>query len=47
MKVLMLGNSTKDEVENRVKIVASAGNLSRANGTVTEVYYSRNDYEKI
>lgn len=46
MKVLMLGNSTKDEVENRVKIVASAGNLSRANGTVTEVYNSRNDYEK-
>ena len=46
MKVLMLGNSTKDEVENRVKIVASAGNLSRANETVTEVYNSRNDYEK-
>jgi len=45
MKVVMLGNDTKDEIEKRLQIVASAGNLSRANGTVTEVLQNNNDYE--
>lgn len=45
MKVVMLGNNTKKEVEKRVQIVASAGNLSRANGTVTQVLASHKDYE--
>lgn len=45
MKVVMLGNNTKEEIEKRLQIVASAGNLSRADGTVTEVLESHNDYE--
>lgn len=45
MKVVMLGNDTKEEIEKRVQIVASAGNLSRANGTVTQVLEKNNDYE--
>ncbi len=46
MKLVMLGNDTKEEIEKRLQIVASAGNLSRADGTVTEVFESNNDYEK-
>ncbi len=46
MKVLMLGNDTKEEIEKRLQIVASAGNLSRADGTVTQVFESNNDYAK-
>lgn len=46
MKVVMLGNDTKDEIEKRLQIVASAGNLSRADGTVTQVFESNNDYDK-
>lgn len=46
MKVVMLGNNTKKEIEKRLQIVASAGNLSRADGTVTQVFESHNDYEK-
>ena len=45
MKVVMLGNNTKEEIEKRLQIVASAGNLSRADGTVTQVLESHNDYE--
>ena len=45
MKVVMLGNDTKEEIEKRLQVVASAGNLSRANGTVTQVFESRNDYD--
>lgn len=45
MKVVMLGNNTKKEIEKRLQIVASAGNLSRADGTVTQVIESHNDYE--
>ena len=45
MKVVMLGSNTKEEIEQRLQVVASAGNLSRAEGTVTQVYESRNDYE--
>ena len=46
MKLVMLGNDTKEEIEKRLQIVASAGNLSRADGTVTQVFESNNDYEK-
>ena len=46
MKVVMLGNGSKKEVEKRLQIVASAGNLSRADGTVTQVFESNNDYDK-
>ena len=46
MKVVMLGNDTREEIEKRLQIVASAGNLSRADGTVTEVFESNNDYDK-
>ena len=46
MKLVMLGNDTKEEIEKRLQIVASAGNLSRADGTVTKVFESNNDYEK-
>ena len=45
MKLVMLGNDTKEGIEKRLQIVASAGYLSRAEGTVTEVYESREDYE--
>jgi len=45
MKVVMLGNNTKKEIEKRIQIVASAGNLSRADGTVTEVISKHKDYE--
>ena len=45
MKVLMLGNNTKKEIEKRIQIVSAAGTLSRADGTVSQVLKSRNDYE--
>ena len=45
MKVVMLGNNTKKEIEKRIQIVASAGNLSRADGTVTQVINTHKDYE--
>ena len=45
MKLVMLGNDTKEEIEKRLQVVAAAGNLSRADGTVTQVFESRNDYE--
>lgn len=45
MKVVMLGNNTKEEIEKRLQIVASAGNLSRADGTVTQVIENHLDYE--
>lgn len=45
MKVVLLGNGSQKEVEKRIQIVASAGNLSRANGTVTDVIRKHNNYE--
>lgn len=45
MKVVMLGNDTEEEVKKRIQIVASSGNLSRANGTVTEVIEKNSDYD--
>ncbi len=46
MKVKLLSICTKKSVEGRIKIVATAGKLSRFPGTVTEVYKSSTDYEK-
>lgn len=45
MKVVMLGGNTKEEIKRRLQVVASAGALSRSEGTVTEVYDNHNDYE--
>lgn len=45
MKIVMLGGNTKEEIERRLQIVASAGNLSRADGTVTQVFESSDAYE--
>lgn len=45
MKVDFLGGNTKEEIEKRLKIVSAAGSLSRFNGTVTEVFETRNSYE--
>ena len=44
-KIIMLGNDTKDEIDKRLQVVAAAGNLSRADGTVTQVFESRKDYD--
>ncbi len=46
MKITMLGNCSMEEREKVIQVVATAGKLSRADGTVTEVFDSRNDYEK-
>ena len=45
MKLLLLGSNTKKEIEKRLQIVASAGNLSRAEGTVSKVLYTHKDYQ--
>ena len=44
MKIVMLGGTTKEEIEKRLQMVSAAGVLSRADGTVTQVYESRDDY---
>lgn len=46
MRVKLLFACNKKSVEERTKIVATAGKLSRFPGTVTEVYRSSTDYEK-
>lgn len=46
MNIIMLGGNTKEEIERRLRIVASAGALSRSEGTVTDVYESKNDYKE-
>lgn len=46
MNIIMLGGNTKEEIERRLRIVASAGALSRSEGTVTDVYESKKDYQK-
>ena len=46
MKITILGNCSMEEREKIIQIVATAGKLSRADGTVTQVFESRNDYEK-
>lgn len=46
MKVILLGNNSKEEIEKRLQIVTSAGLLSRSEGTVTQVFENNQDYEK-
>lgn len=46
MKVKLLSVTNKDRVEERIKVVATAGKLSRFPGTVTEVYKTCEDPAK-
>ena len=46
MKIRLLSGTNKDQIINRVKIVAAAGKLSRFPGKVTAVYRSCTDFEK-
>lgn len=46
MKIDLLGGCSKEELEYRIKKVASAGKLSRYPGNVFEVLDSCDDYEK-
>ncbi len=46
MKIELLGGTTKEELENRIRNIAAAGKLSRFPGNVFEVLESCNDYEK-
>lgn len=46
MKVELLGGTSKEELEARIKNVAAAGKLSRFPGNVFEVLESCSDYEK-
>lgn len=46
MEVKLLSVTNKDRVEERIKVVATAGKLSRFPGTVTEVYDSCEDVAK-
>ena len=46
MKITLLGSNDKNKVEERIKEVAAAGKLSRANGTTLEVYDSCDDYKQ-
>ena len=46
MKVKLLSVTNKDRVEERIKVVATAGKLSRFPGTVTEVYKTCEDVAK-
>lgn len=45
MKIKLLGNDTKEEINKRLQIVTSAGLLSRADGTVSDVLEKNKDYE--
>ena len=45
MKIEYLGQVDEEERKRVLRLVASAGALSRFSGTVTEVYESRNSYE--
>ena len=46
MKVELLGINDKKKLEERIKVVAAAGRLSRYNGTAFEILEKFNDYEK-
>ncbi len=46
MRIKLLAVYRKQNVEERIKMVATAGKLSRFPGTVMEVYKSCDDYEK-
>ena len=45
MKIELLGGCTKEELESRIRRVASAGKLSRFKGNVFEVLESCDDYD--
>ena len=45
MKIELLGGCTKEELESRIKRVASAGKLSRFKGNVFDVLNSCDNYE--
>lgn len=44
MKVELISRNTKEEIEKNLRIVASAGKLSRFEGTVTQVFEKSNNY---
>ena len=46
MKVTYLGNPNKEDLENAMRVVSSAGLLSRSEGVVSDVVNSRNDFNK-
>lgn len=46
MKVKLLTGTTKKEIEKRIRIIATACKLSRANGTIDKIYKDSKDYEK-
>lgn len=46
MKITMLGGGSQEEINRRLRVVASAGALSRSSGTVTQVYESKDDFQK-
>ena len=46
MKIELLGVNDKKKLEERIKVVAAAGRLSRYNGTAFEILEKFNDYEK-
>lgn len=46
MKIKLLGISSKKHIEKQVNICASAGKLSRMNGTVFDAVKSMEDYDK-
>ena len=46
MKVQYLGSCAQKDIEERARMVATAAGLSRYDGTVTQLYESRNDYDK-
>ena len=45
MKIELLGGTTQEELENRIKRIAAAGKLSRYKGNVFEVLESCDNYE--
>lgn len=46
MKIELLGGLSKEDLEKRIKQIATAGKLSRFKGNVFEAYESCEDYEK-
>lgn len=46
MKISLLGYNNQELVKERIKKIATAGKLSRANGTISEIYNSCDDNEK-
>lgn len=45
VKISMLSGNSKEERERILRVVATAANLSRADGTVSDVYESSDNYE--